>query len=312
MFNGLLEEILNESTVSMEDINKAIDNHDKLIVTYTPVTPDRKHAIGARLIGVFAYGQTKASNDCIRVFEYAGDTASFVPGWKLLRLDQIKSWKNTGQTFDEPPAEFNPNGDRSMSIVFKVAKFGEENIPTGNTTSGPKTNDVFMTDSEKELKKRGLKIKNQLNNPIYLSDLKTKEGVKPYSDNKTENSTGPKVDVQQATKPESYKDEVAKMFAPLRDKIANAKKIDLQNKNVPEEVPEETPEENTEYKKEVDNMFAPLKDKIANAQKIDLSKIKDPRKRNTNQTLRENIHRLAECNEVFTIRELRTILSEST
>ena len=97
------------------------------------------------------------------------------------------------------------------------------------------------------------------------------------------------------------------MFAPLRDKIANAKKIDLQNKNVSKETSEEKPE----YKKEVDNMFAPLKDKIANAQKIDLSKIKDPRKRNTNQTLRENIHRLAECNEVFTIRELRTILSES-
>ena len=190
MFNGLLEEILNESTVSMDDINKAIDNHDKLIVTYTPVTPDRKHAVGARLIGVFAYGQTKASNDCIRVFEYAGDTASFVPGWKLLRLDQIKSWKNTGQTFDEPPAEFNPNGDRSMSIVFKVAKFGENNAPTINTTSGPKTNDVFITDTEKELKKRGMKLKAQFDNPIYLSDLKSKEGLEPYLNNKSEISTG--------------------------------------------------------------------------------------------------------------------------
>lgn len=307
MFNGLLEEILNESVVSMDDVNKAIDNHDKLIVTYTPVTPDRKHAIGARLIGVFAYGQTKASNDCIRVFEYAGDTASFVPGWKLLRLDQIKTWKNTGQTFDEPPAEFNPNGDRSMSIVFKVAKFGEDTTPEANSASGPKTNDIFMTDTEKELKKRGMKLKNQLNKPIYLSDLKTKEALKPYSNNKTEITTGPKTNIQQTNKPESYKDEVAKMFAPLRDKIANAKKIDLQNNNLKNEPAEEKPE----YKKEVEDMFSPLKDKIANAQKIDLSKIKDPRKRNANQkTLQENVHRLTECNEVFTIRELRTILSE--
>jgi hypothetical protein len=80
----------------------------------------------------------------------------------------------------------------------------------------------------------------------------------------------------------------------------------LQNLNKAKELPDERPE----YKKEVDNMLAPLKDKIANAQKIDLSKIKDPRKKNPNQTLQENIHRLTECNEVFTIRELKTILSE--
>lgn len=301
MFNGLLEEILNESAVSMDDINAAIDNHEKLVVTYTPVTPDRKHATGTRLIGVFAHGQTQASNDCIRVFEYAGDTASFVPGWKLLRLDQIKSWKNTGQKIYEPPAGFNPNGDKSMSLVFKVAKFDDSYVST---------NDKFMTDTEKELKKRGIKLRNQLNNPIYLSDFQKKTNTNQNSGNNTEPQAEPNQNIQQTQKPESYKDEVSRMFAPLRDKIANAKKIDLQNKNVPEEAPEEIPEETPEYKKEVDNMFAPLKDKIANAQKIDMSKIKDPRKRNTNQTLRENIHKLAECNKVFTIRELRTILSE--
>lgn len=299
MFNGLLEEILNESAVSMDDINSAIDNHEKLVVTYTPVTPDRKHAVGARLIGVFAHGQTQASNDCIRVFEYAGDTASFVPGWKLLRLDQIKSWKNTGQKIYEPPAGFNPNGDKSMSLVFKVAKFDDSYVST---------NDKFMTDTEKELKKRGMNLRNQLNNPIYLSDFQKKTNTNQNSGNNTEPQAEPNQNIQQTQKPESYKDEVARMFAPLKDKIANAKKIDLQNLNKPREVPDERPE----YKKEVDNMFAPLKDKIANAQKIDLSKINDPRKRNaTTQILRENIHRLAECNEVFTIRELRTILSES-
>ena len=87
LFDGLLEQLLKEATASVDNIIDAIDNHKKIIVTYKPVTKGREHATGPRLIGVFAYGTTKASNPCIRVFEYAGDSASFVPNWKFLRID---------------------------------------------------------------------------------------------------------------------------------------------------------------------------------------------------------------------------------
>lgn len=304
MFNGLLEQVLNESAATPDKITKAMDDHSKIIVTYTPVTKGREHATGPRLIGIFAYGQTKSSNDCVRVYEYAGDTATFVPGWKLLRLDQFKSWKPTGQTFNEPPdTRFNPNGDETMSVVFKVTQFGN-NVDTKDNEKGPKTSDdLFLTDTEKKLKANRERLKNQFENPITVSDFKAKKGMEDYSGGRNEYTSGPKTsdDVQPKTEP-SYKDEVSKMFEPLRNKLKNAPKIDLNQKPNTQEKPveEPKPEKNEpSYKDEVADMFKPLKDKIKNAPKIDLSRY------DKEKELRNMRKKLGDTSKPIKINELR-------
>lgn len=302
MFYGLLEQVLNESAATPDKITKAMDNHSKIIVTYTPVTKGREHATGARLIGIFAYGQTKSSNDCVRVYEYAGDTASFVPGWKLLRLDQFKSWKPTGQTFNEPPdSKFNPNGDETMSVVFKVTKFDDEAPDTKDSEKGPKTSDeLFLTPTERKLKQNRERLKNQFDNPITLSDFKAKKGMDDYKGGETEYTEGPKTadDVQPKTEP-SYKDEVSKMFEPLRNKLKNAPKIDLnpKPKDTETEKPVDEPQEKEQtpsYKDEVAKQFQPLKDKIKNAPKIDLSQFDKFKKKLGDTSKPIKLHELKE------------------
>jgi hypothetical protein len=94
-----------------------------------------------------AYGTTQKGFPAIRAFQPNGDSSSRVPSWKLFRLDRIQSWEpHPDQVFDEPPGfdsqmlgQFNPNGDDSMSEVFKVASFGT-NQPVGGdnrTVQGP-------------------------------------------------------------------------------------------------------------------------------------------------------------------------------
>ena len=320
MFGLLLEEVLNESVASVDKITKAINDHTKVLVTYKPVTKGREHATGTRLIGIFAYGQTKASNDCVRVYEYAGDTATFVPGWKLLRLDQFLSWKPTGQTFNEPPdKKFNPDGDNTMSVVFKVAKF-DDDVTTNDSSKGPKTaEDLFLTPTEKKLKKNRERLQNQFNNPITISDFKAKRGMEDYKGGKDEYSVGPKTadDVKPQTEPKtpSYKDEVSQRFQGLRDKIKNAPKIDLTkfekpkpgsdktkekelsdlrkklgdtsepikvsdlNNRLKQKTTEPEKEQTPSYKDEVSQRFQGLRDKLKNAPKIDLSQFDKDKKK---------------------------------
>ena len=127
MLYQLLEQILLDESVSINDINDAIDNHKRIIINYHSKGEDV--ATGARVIEVYAYGLTKAGNSVIRAFQPFGDTTTKVPSWKFFRLDRISAWKDTGQIFSSPASdyyhglgEFNPNDDRSMSIVYKIAK----------------------------------------------------------------------------------------------------------------------------------------------------------------------------------------------
>lgn len=279
MFNGLLEEILNESTVSPDKITEVMDGHNMVIVTYKPVTKGREHATGPRMIGVFAYGQTKAGNDCIRVYEYAGDTATFVPGWKFLRLDQLLTWKPTGQIFNEPPDEkFNPDGDKTMSLVYKVVKF-DEDVPslTKDDEKGPKTKEeLFQTDAEKEIRKRGERIRKQAENPIYLSDLqpdKKKKEEKPKVElyqtdaEKEIRKRGERIR-QQMDNPVYISDLKAKQgLEPYKDaskEYTEGPKTAQSVKNDSEQTPS--------YKDEVAKRFENLRNQIQNAPKIDLSK----------------------------------------
>lgn len=180
----LLERIYNSllltESVGVDKVNDALDNHKRVIINYRSKGEDKN--TGARVIEVYAYGLTKAGNPCIRAFQPYGDTTSRVPSWKFFRLDRIIEWKPTEQTFDKPAdfyyknlGNFNPNGDETMSVVYKVAKFGNDQIPQVSVNDDPKTKeDVYKTDSETRMER----LKQQVNNPIKLSDIKIGDAFK--------------------------------------------------------------------------------------------------------------------------------------
>jgi len=194
----LLERIYNSllltESVSVDEVNDALDNHKRVIINYRSKGEDKN--TGARVIEVYAYGLTKAGNPCIRAFQPYGDTTSRVPSWKFFRLDRIIEWKPTEQTFDRPAdfyyknlGDFNPNGDETMSVVYKVANFGNDQMPQASVNDDPKTKeDVYKTDSETRMER----LKQQVNNPIKLSDIKigdafkqSKQTPKPTGEPKT-------------------------------------------------------------------------------------------------------------------------------
>lgn len=109
-----------KKNINTDNINKAIDNKIRVKIFYRG---DKNNAAGQRTIEVYAYGLSSAGNPVIRAFQLAGDTETEIPEWKLFRVDRVSRWVETNQTFNQPRPKFNPNGDRSMSTVYKIAKF---------------------------------------------------------------------------------------------------------------------------------------------------------------------------------------------
>ena len=236
----LLERIYNSllltESVGVDEVNDALDNHKRVIINYRSKGEDKN--TGARVIEVYAYGLTKAGNPCIRAFQPYGDTTSRVPSWKFFRLDRIIEWKPTEQTFDRPAdfyyknlGNFNPNGDETMSVVYKVAKFGNDQTPQVSVNDDPKTKeDVYKTDSETRMER----LRQQLNNPIKLSDIKlgdafkqAKETPKPtgepktkedvYTTSKTQPLTQNKPNTTEKT-PEEKQDNLDRLRNILKDR----------------------------------------------------------------------------------------------
>lgn len=208
MLTRLLEEILNES-VSMSDINDAIDKHQRVIINYH--TDGKDVATDARVIEVYAYGLTKSGNPVIRAFEPYGDTTTRVPAWKFFRLDRISDWKPTKQTFSRPASEyykglgdFNKDGDLTMSIVYKVAKFDK---------SANQEDNVYKTDTELGMER----LKQQLSNPINIKDLQ-KTAQNPQQPTNVENNN---------TEEEPYKTETERGMERLKQQLNNPRRIDL-------------------------------------------------------------------------------------
>ena len=131
LFENILNKILLTESVSVNEVEEVIDKHLRVIINYNS-KGDPSNS-GARVIEVYAYGLTKAGNPCIRAFQPYGHTTSRVPSWKFFRLDRISAWKPTKQTFNRPAdfyyknlGDFNPNGDETMSVVYKIAQFEDE------------------------------------------------------------------------------------------------------------------------------------------------------------------------------------------
>lgn len=229
MLTELLQEILLKESVSVNDIDDAMDNHKRVIINYHSKGEDV--ATGARVIEVYAYGLTKAGNPVIRAFQPYGDTTTKVPSWKFFRLDRISAWEDTGQTFSRPASEiyrglgdFNPDDDKTMSIVYKIATFGDNEEMSDEIVknTNPKLKDnLFKTDSEKNLER----LKQQVINPIKLSDIKTKNGFKDYTRQSQE--TGPKLKQEPNKETELYRTPTERGMERLKQQLQNPRKIDL-------------------------------------------------------------------------------------
>jgi hypothetical protein len=117
---NLLKNIILEN-VSKSDIEFAMDRRRLVSLRYDDnEDPGGK---GQRWIEIYAYGSSLANNDIIRVYQVGGDTKTIQPGWKTFRTDRMMDFRVLGGTFDNPRPLFNPNGDRSMSRVYKITQF---------------------------------------------------------------------------------------------------------------------------------------------------------------------------------------------
>lgn len=252
LLGKLLAEILLEESVNGQEISDAIDNHERVIINYHSNGKD--DATGSRVIEVYAYGLTKAGNPVIRAFQPYGDTTSKVPSWKFFRLDRIDSWEPTGQKFSKPASdyykgmgEFNPNGDKTMGVVYKVAQFED--------------GDVFKTDTERKMER----TRQQLDNPINVNNLN-----KPTPNPPKE----PELKDEEPKEDDVYKTPTERGMEKLRKQLDNPRKIELPQEEEPQEEPQqEEPEEDNLYKTDTERKMEQLRKNVANASKIDLSKI---------------------------------------
>ena len=302
MFTELLQEILLTESVSVNDVDDAIDNHKRVIINYHSKGEDV--STGARVIEVYAYGLTKAGNPVIRAFQPYGDTTSKVPSWKFFRLDRISAWEDTNQTFSRPASDiykglgdFNPNGDLTMSVVYKIATFGNEEEKMDSITgkTNPKLkSDLFKSNTERNMER----LRQQVLNPIKLSDIKTQNGFRNIKEPPKE--TGPKLKSQDKKHSELYRTDTERGMENLRQQLQNPRKIDLSKFGKPKKDKEPTEQElsdlrnrlgdtsdrismkdlndrlagkTTAYKTDTERGMENLRQQLQNPRKIDLSKI---------------------------------------
>jgi predicted DNA-binding transcriptional regulator YafY len=115
---------------SMDDVQRAIKQKQVVTVYYDGDEPGGR---GLRTIEPVCLGTSKAGNRVVRVWDMEGasHTATTgeqpLPGWRLMRLDKILTFKPTGQNFTTPRPGYNFNGDKSMTSVIVNAKFNNEN-----------------------------------------------------------------------------------------------------------------------------------------------------------------------------------------
>lgn len=195
LFEEIVAEVLTED-VNVGKINDAITRSYEVKINYE--SEDDK-ASGERIIQPVAYGLTKTGKPVIRAYQPFGDTQTSVPAWKFFLVSGIQSWKPLfKRIFNTPPPGFNPNGDKTMSTVYKIAKFWTKpndkavEQPTPIKASGPVTKKdieepqhISLNDNP-EVKKLQ-KLRQQLDNPKYISDIIKNNtfGTEPKQDDNT-------------------------------------------------------------------------------------------------------------------------------
>lgn len=114
---------------SIENVIDAIRDKKKIIIYYDGDEPGGR---GLREIEPVCFGYSKAGNPVLRAWDIEGSShrdylgTKPLPSWRLFRLDKILSLRPSGEYFDTPRPNYNPNGDKSMSRVIINAKFDRE------------------------------------------------------------------------------------------------------------------------------------------------------------------------------------------
>ena len=80
---------------------------------------------GKRWVQMYAYGNSLAGHDVVRVYQVGGDTKTMQPGWKLFRVDRMNNLRKLGGTFEEAKPLFNPNGDKDMIKIYYITQFDD-------------------------------------------------------------------------------------------------------------------------------------------------------------------------------------------
>ena len=75
---------------------------------------------------MYAYGNSLAGNNVVRVYQVGGSTKTIEPGWKLFRVDRMNGVRKLGGTFDEAKPLFNPTGDKDMTQIYYITQFDNE------------------------------------------------------------------------------------------------------------------------------------------------------------------------------------------
>jgi len=121
------KEVITEA-VSFDDLQRAIKNLDVITITYDGDEPGGK---GYRTVHPVCLGRSKSGNLVLRAYDIEGAShrASLglkpLPSWRMFRIDKTFTFNRTGEKFSELPADYNPNGDKSMTQVYINAKLGQ-------------------------------------------------------------------------------------------------------------------------------------------------------------------------------------------
>ena len=204
---GLICEI-----ASVDSVVNAIKNKQKVVIYYDGDEPGGR---GLREIEPVCLGTSKAGNKVMRAWDEEGSSHTAykgeqpLPGWRLFRADKIFSFKPTGETFNEPKPNYNPNGDKSMNRVIINADFSEVTPQQAPEPTTPETevevndviDDVIITT-----------VNDMINNIIEKDGTDSLEGV----------------DLSKAA--ESYKRIYSGIEDKIRRNLSNQEKNDLRPK----------------------------------------------------------------------------------
>ena len=119
---GLICEI-----ASQESVLDAIKKKQKVVIYYDGDEPGGR---GLREIEPVCLGRMRGTNSlAVRAWDEDGASHTAykgeqpLPGWRIFLLPKILSLKPTGENFTEMKPNFNPDGDKSMTSIYIIAKF---------------------------------------------------------------------------------------------------------------------------------------------------------------------------------------------
>ena len=118
---------------SLDNIQKSIGAKNLVSIYYDGDEDSTSTGKGYRIIEPVCIGTHKDTGNLVLcAWETEGSSYSRgkkgnpIPGWRLFRVDKIFTYNVLMDKFTEMRPYFNPNGDKRMSRIIKIAEFGNE------------------------------------------------------------------------------------------------------------------------------------------------------------------------------------------